>query len=650
MSVQIEAIVLYSHDGRKRVLPFNPGETNIITGASKTGKSALIEIVDYCFASSECRVPHGPIRQLVSWFAVRLRLPAGEAIVARRCPLGAGSSEDFFVNMAEKVPEPEASELVPNTNKEGALTLLNSWVGIRDNLFEPPSGGKRQPLRSNVRHALALCFQQQDEIIRKKQLFHGMDDSFFAQALKDSLPYLLGAVDDQHVKKLWELRRLREQLRALERRLAELSALRGDGVSKADALLAEAIDAGLSDVIAISWEETVLALRVVMGTSLTEITDDLPGKSEFSRLSSERAELLVRYRGLRSEVDSARAFIRDGQGFFREASEQRARLETINLFEVGAEISTCPLCSQSLSREDAISPAAKIAADLRTVSAQLGSLQRIEPQAEAAVGELEKELESLRDKLGKNRLQMEAIRAANLKLDETVSSSARKARILGRVSLYLESLPDLPEISGIEEQAQSLGARVEELAESLSDERVQEQIASITSRLGEHMTKWARELDLEHSSSPLRLDLKKLTVLADTLSGPVPMERMGSGENWVGYHLIAHLALHRWFVQKGRPVPRFLFLDQPSQVYFPAEKDVEGSRVSINEEDRAAVTRMFKLVIETVREIAPGFQVIITEHADLDEEWYASKVVERWRGGLKLVPGDWPAKDAHEPK
>ena len=41
------------------------------------------------------------------------------------------------------------------------------------------------------------------------------------------------------------------------------------------------------------------------------------------------------------------------------------------------------------------------------------------------------------------------------------------------------------------------------------------------------------------------------------------MARMGSGENWVGYHLIAHLALHQWFVQRQRPVPSFLFLDQP---------------------------------------------------------------------------------------
>ena len=67
-------------------------------------------------------------------------------------------------------------------------------------------------------------------------------------------------------------------------------------------------------------------------------------------------------------------------------------------------------------------------------------------------------------------------------------------------------------------------------------------------------------LDLEHVGSQLRLDIRNLTVVADTLDGPVPLYRMGSGENWVGYHVLAHLALHKWFRQKKRPVPGFLIL------------------------------------------------------------------------------------------
>jgi hypothetical protein len=188
------------------------------------------------------------------------------------------------------------------------------------------------------------------------------------------------------------------------------------------------------------------------------------------------------------------------------------------------------------------------------------------------------------------------------------------------------------------------------LEDELSDERVRERIESITSILGRRMTDWARELELEHSKYPLRLEIKKLTIVADTADGPVPMDRMGSGENWVGYHLIAHLALHEWFTERSRPVPRFLFLDQPSQVYFPPEKDVDGSMSMVGEDDRRAVSRMFRFVFDVVEKLSPGFQVVITEHADINEAWYQDAVVERWRGGAKLIPDDWPRAgevDAH---
>lgn len=70
MTMQIAKIILYSHDGRIRELPMEVGQLNVITGASKTGKSALIDIVDYCMGRGDCYVAEGVIRKHVSWFAV----------------------------------------------------------------------------------------------------------------------------------------------------------------------------------------------------------------------------------------------------------------------------------------------------------------------------------------------------------------------------------------------------------------------------------------------------------------------------------------------------------------------------------------------------------------------------------------------------
>ncbi|UYP76452.1 DUF3732 domain-containing protein [Xanthomonas campestris pv. campestris] len=175
----------------------------------------------------------------------------------------------------------------------------------------------------------------------------------------------------------------------------------------------------------------------------------------------------------------------------------------------------------------------------------------------------------------------------------------------------------------------------------LSDESVRERIASAMSRVAALMTRWATFLELEHAGIPFRLEPKKLIVVADTEDGAVPMSRMGSGETWLGCHLIAFLALHEFFVRRERPVPRFLILDQPSQVYFPAEKGRDVNQVGEEDEDRLAVIRIFRLIVNVVQDLSPRMQVIITEHADIQEPWYQDLVVERWRNGKALVPMDW---------
>jgi hypothetical protein len=642
MSVQILDIVLFSHDGRKRLLPLKPGKVNIITGASQTGKSALSDIIDYCFGSSECHIAHGPLRLRVAWYGLRLRLASGEAFVARRCPPPkAQSSTDYFIATGRTVKVPEASELRATTNLEGATTTLTSWVGIRDNLHEPPAGQRRAALSATVRHAVALCLQQQDEIISKKHLFHGTTNNWVEQGLKDTLPYLLGAVDDDHVRKQGELRRLREQLRTVERRLAEIAALRGDDGTKADALLAQARDAGLTQEVPLTWDDAVSALRAVLKTPLAAVDVKFPDGAEFSRLSTERAELLQAQRRIRADIDAARAFSKEEKGFSHEAKEQRARLATIGIFEGLEPGHTCPLCAQDLSTENAPPEVTALQRALSDVATRMESVDRVEPHIENAISALEARLQEVQHALMRNRTQMEAVRTANSALSDAHADSAKKAHVLGRVSLYLESMPDVPDTKDLEGHAESLRAKCKQLEDELSDERVQEQLASIASLLSEKLTKWARALGLEHSEFPMRLDLKKLTLVADTVDGAIPMSRIGSGENGVGFHLIAHLALHQWFVQRSRPVPHFIFFDQPSQVYFPADRDIDGSMDRIPDDDRERVVRMFRLIFEAVNDVAPGLQVILVEHADLNEEWYREAVVERWRGGRMLVPDDW---------
>lgn len=644
MSIQILDIVVYSSRGERRVLSLRPGEMNIITGDSKTGKSALISIVDYCLGSSSCAVPEGVIRNNVAWYGVRFSDGAAQHFVARRSPdLGRTTTSDAYYTVGAEVALPESTALSATTNVDSVVERLTAIVGIGLNLHEPPEGQTRDPISAKLRHALAFVFQPQNEISQPGFLFHKQSDNWVAQSIKDTLPYFLGAVDDDFVAKKAKLRELRRELRDRERALARLEAITGGGLGGAAPLIAEARDIGLLPAGAApsTWDEAIEVLRAAMAAPPEEQLiryEESTDQAERASLSDGRNRLREQLQRQEDELQSMRSLLADEGGYSTEATEQVSRLSSLGIY-TSSDSGCCPLCDQPTSEQ--VPSSLQLQSELNRASAQLNSVAKHTPGLEALVVEQESKVAETRRLLRENRATMEALRRSDDRLVELRDGATRRAHVIGRISLFLETLPQVADSSDQRREIAEIRGELEKLEADLSDEKLQERLDSILSVIGRRLTEWAARLELEHGGSPFRLDLRRLQVVADAETGLIPMDRMGSGANWLGCHLIAHLALHTWFVRKGRPVPRFLFLDQPSQVYFPAEQDVGGSLTVLDDEDRRAVIRLFELIRDVVAELSPGLQVIITEHADVTEDWYQAAIVERWRGGAALIPAAW---------
>ncbi len=62
------ALALYHRDGRQapRTITFKPGALNILTGESETGKSAVLDIIEYCLGRQHISLPEGVITQTVA--------------------------------------------------------------------------------------------------------------------------------------------------------------------------------------------------------------------------------------------------------------------------------------------------------------------------------------------------------------------------------------------------------------------------------------------------------------------------------------------------------------------------------------------------------------------------------------------------------
>ncbi len=117
---------------------------------------------------------------------------------------------------------------------------------------------------------------------------------------------------------------------------------------------------------------------------------------------------------------------------------------------------------------------------------------------------------------------------------------------------------------------------------------------------------------------------------------------MGSAENWLGYHLSAIFPLKEYFINKKRPIPSFLILDQPSQVYFPRDLADKTKGFIQKDVEREAVKRIYKFMFDRVEELDGKLQLIVMDHAEVDEDWFNSSIRESWwEDNQALIPIDW---------
>lgn len=640
--MQILEIILYGKNGKKRVLGLKPGKVNIITGKSATGKSAIIDVVDYCLGSNDCTVPEGIIRDSVDWFGLKIQFGSNQLFIARKNPDPDQSSTNMvYVEQGDKIASPKIAPKDSNTTIEAFVKMLTQKIGFAPNLHSPPPGQTRAPLEANFRHSLLYCFQQQDEIANKKILFHKQSDHWVFQSIKDTLPYVLGAIREDKLILEQELHKLRKELRKATDELQEAEEIKGQGTNRGIALVEEAVHVGL--IQERTNENDVESIK----KKLEEVTNwnpekiSFPGSDRLTQLQNEERDLIIQLNDKSDMIRAAKTFAQEAEGFESEISQQKLRLESIGLFDSMKESNDCPLCSTKLKNPLPNSKA--LHKSIQDISVNLESTTREKPRLREYIDHLQDELLKIKQKLEEKRESINAIVREQDSVRKSNDLNIRKAEVVGRISLWLENVKIVDETSPIKEKIENLKKKVEDVESKLKDDDEEEQLRSVLNIMGIQMTEWANKLQLEHSGNPVRFDHIHATVVVDRQDHPIPLRKMGSGENWVGYHLITHFALHQQFIKRNRPVPRFLFLDQPSQVYYPVEKDEDmGSIERLKDEDRTALKRMYDFIFDFVKSLYPEFQVIITDHADIQEKRFQDAVIERWRntsGGL--IPQEW---------
>ena len=501
----------------------------------------------------------------------------------------------------------------------------------------PPDGQSRLPLAANIRHALYYCFQGQDEIAAKNFLFHRQSDGFVTQAIKDTIPYFLGAVSEEALALENERTVLKRKLTIERRRLEENRSLMGGGFERAIKLIGEAKQVGLIDSYTqIDYQNYQEIFSLLQGTlSWTpQMVSSGSGMDRLTFLQSKLQDAQNECDDIGSSLENARKFVGEASGYSGEAQHQKKRLESIGLFEhINFDPGKCPLCSGRL--ENPIPSVEMIRTAIANLDKSIASVTREQPKLRTFISALEQDQQKKREEIETLRAEIDGIYQQEDERSQLRDLNARRGKVVGRISLWVESVQNDTDSGRQEQVIQGIERRLQEIDSILDKDSVDERKQSALSRIQVNMTRWARELQLEHCDNPYRLDLNKVTVVVDKPERPVPLKQLGSGSNWVGVHLIAYFALQHFYIGAKRPVPSFMFLDQPSQVYFPSERDEKKT-------DWNEVNRIYQFIIDRTEELHNQLQVIIVDHADLEGDSFREFILENWWPSDKnLVPVDW---------
>lgn len=643
MNMQIISLLLYRADGTIRRLNFKLGQVNIITGKSNTGKTAIVDIIEYCLGRSTLKI-EGPIRDTVAWYGVIYQIEDNQVLIIKPAPAkGRSSQSEVYLEIGSDIIPPSIDNLQTNTNDTGIIEYLNGAIGISPNMNIVETH-TRDNLQANIRHTSFYLYQRQNIIANPDILFYRQQEQGISQAIKDTLPYFLGAIMEDELRLTQELREARRELRIARRRLQDIAPEDGEEVGRGIGLLLEAQQVGILDNIPDTSERSAII------NSLRDLLQWNPQSSlasendQITQLQVELRELRTQFQQKNAQIKSAESFAVEARGYTSEATQQQLRLESINLIDGNnSDIETCPICTSKL--DNPIAGSTTINQSLQRIKSNLSVVTRERPRLREHIQLLTREREVIRRRINDTENTLASLLEEETTLQQGRDNVTRAARVIGRISFYLEGMNSIAEDSLINLEIERLENKVNQLTRELDVSGADDILASILSFLSVDMTEWAGALELEYKGSPYRIDINKLTVAVDRPGRPILMNSgMGGGESWVGCHLIALLALHKYFIEQFRPVPNFIILDQPTQVYFPEEKyeQMEGVTSEISDEDRIAVSRMFNLFFNVCKNLYPGLQIIVLDHANIDTDEFQNALVEQpWRQGRALIPADW---------
>ncbi|WP_061008823.1 DUF3732 domain-containing protein [Vibrio sp. CUB2] len=651
MKAIISEIVLFSHQGERRRISFNQG-LNIITGDSKTGKSALIEIVDYCLFSKRSTIPVGKVTDWTEIFCVIYQLNNKKLIIARpkntlqKCYFSVETDFDTEKLLNRSYFD---SQSLKDINK--AQLSFEQHLGLSVSTTRTSSEQMRTShSKATIRDASSIMFQHQNLIANKHSIFYRFDDYYKRSKVISDFPIHLGWADGDY----FLLKREQEEiLKKLKRRKNNKITEKKERDYQIN-LIKEPIEFYYKSLNLVLDESNFNLKRLkFIAENLPSVPNTAYENSDIENqvlfLKKERVEHQKELTKLTKYIDRLSCGTSD-------AFEYDNTLSTI-LDITHPEIQTekkvfCPLCeTESKGIQLALNKVSESHNVLKQELARIGTFKR---DSSEYLEKLLKDRQETKRKIRSTTLkirQLENAHAISKNSDLSATLYTLRGMIASNLKIILdESKENLKE----EHEESSLAERLFKIEERIAGYDLKAKIQKANELINTTMEYLKEKLDFEEElrDGEMRFDLSTFDFHYFYKKKKIMLSEMGSGANWLACHLAIFLSLLRLSVREKSSLPAVLFIDQPSQVYFPKVRET----FSTTHKDELLIDEQEEKVDENIKQVVNIFtvindfldylvdkeglkykpQVIVLEHAD--EPSLSPFIRERWsKNGQKLI-------------
>ncbi|MCT7571130.1 DUF3732 domain-containing protein [Aliarcobacter butzleri] len=196
----------------------------------------------------------------------------------------------------------------------------------------------------------------------------------------------------------------------------------------------------------------------------------------------------------------------------------------------------------------------------------------------------------------------------------------------------IQTIVDYENKSSNDSEIQKLQEELDKLDKDLMKIDIKKKKQEAELYIGNYATEMLKTLpfdEKDYGIPNLKFDIKDVTAYQQSINNIFYLSDIGSAENHLSFHLSVFLGLHKYISNNPRSIlPSLIFLDQPSQVYFPKQEDFKNGTGDIKK-----VEDMYKSIIKFIEdvnqnEIVNKIQIIIVDHFYSKEDWYQKYLVE----------------------